>query len=147
MKSCTNLNKNCPASSISGWLRYFAAAVSICGGGALAQEQVLLNYWNVLPQETPSVSASRVIRVSGEKGGEDEVISIAPEDIRNNAAIKEVCVARLRALHGKAQSLAEEYVSAGTPPEIAYEKAWVNACKLFRVNVIGGVTRVLIWLA
>ena len=143
MKSCTNLNEICPASSISGWLRYFAAAVSICGGGALAQEQVLLNYWSVLPQEDPSVNAPRVIRVSGEKGGAEEVVSIAPEDIRNNAAIKEACVARLRALHGKAQSLAEEYVAAGTSPEVAYEKAWVKACKALRINVVGGVMRLL----
>lgn len=126
------------AITFTGWLRYFAAAVSVCGGSVQAQEQVLLNYWSILPQEEAVTNTPHVIRVIGEKGAEYEEEPLNPADIRNHAAIKEACVARLRALHGKAQSLAEEYVSAGTSPEIAYEKAWVNACKLFRVNVIGG---------
>ena len=126
------------ASALTGWLGYFAAAVGVCGGGVLAQEQVILNYWSILPQEEAATNTPHVIRVIGEKGAEYEEEFLNPADIRNHAAIKEACVARLRALHGKAQSLAEEYVSAGASPEIAYEKAWVNVCKTFRDNVRGG---------
>ena len=140
MKSCTNLNEICPASSISGWLRYFAAAVSVCGGSVLAQEQVLLNYWSVLPQEEAAANANapHAIRVIGEKGEAFEEVPLDPADIRNHPAIKEACVARLRSLHCEAQRLAEEYVSAGMISAVAYEKAWSKACKAFNVNALSG---------
>ena len=128
------------ANSFTGWLRYFAAAVSVCGGSVLAQEQVLLNYWSILPQEEAAANANapHAIRVIGEKGEAFEEVPLNPADIRNHPAIKEACVARLRALHGKAQSLAVEYVAAGTSPEVAYEKAWVKACNALRINAVGG---------
>lgn len=126
------------ANSFTGWLRYFTAAVSVCGGSVLAQEQVLLNYWSVLPQEEAAAYAPHAIRVIGEKGEAFEVVPLNPADIRNHPAIKEACVARLRSLHSEAQRLAEEYVSAGMISAVAYEKAWLKACKAFNINVLSG---------
>ena len=128
------------ANSFTGWLRYFAAAVSVCGGSVLAQEQVILNYWSVLPQEEAAAAAyaPHAIRVIGEKGEAFEEVLLNPADIRNHPAIKEACVARLRSLHREAQRLAEEYVSAGMISAAAYEKAWLKACKAFNINALSG---------
>jgi hypothetical protein len=47
-------------------------------------------------------------------------------------------VARLRSLHREAQRLAEEYVSAGMIPAVAYEKAWSKACNAFNISALSG---------
>ena len=103
------------SSALTGWLGYFAAAVGVCGGGVLAQEQVILNYWSVLPQEEAAAQVSHA-------------------DIRNNAAIKEACVARLQALRSEALRVAKQYVAAGMTPEAAYEKAWTKTSNAFKVK-------------
>lgn len=122
------------ANFYTGWLRYFAAAVSVCGGSVLAQEQVLLNYWSILPQEEAATNTPHVIRVIGEKGAEYEEEFLNPADIRNHAAIKEACVARLQALRSEALRLAAEHEAAGMSPEAAYQKAWAKACNAFKVD-------------
>ena len=103
------------SSALTGWLGYFAAAVGVCGGGVLAQEQVILNYWSVLPQEEAAAQVSHA-------------------DIRNNAAIKEACVARLQALRSEALRVAKQYVAAGMSPEAAHEKAWTKTSNAFKVK-------------
>lgn len=134
------------ASTFTGWLRYFAAAVSVCGGSVLAQEQVLLNYWSILPQEEAATNTPHVIRVIGEKGAEYEEEPLNPADIRNHAAIKEACIARLQTVRRETLRLSKEFENAGMTPAVAWEKALQETCKVLTGNVIGGVNA-LAWSA
>lgn len=128
-------------STFTGWLRYFAAAVSVCGGSVQAQEQVLLNYWSILPQEEAATNTPHVIRVIGEKGAEYEEESLNPADIRNHAAIKEACIARLQTVRRETLRLSKEFENAGMTPAVAWEKALQKTCKALTGNVIGGGKR------
>ena len=90
-----------------------------------AQEQVIQNYWWVMPRETPQ-SAPRVIRVIGEKGAayEEPDYLDAAGDMRFDAAVRHARAERQAALRREALKLAQTLQAEGKSPQAAYEEAW-----------------------
>lgn len=110
-----------------GWLRYFVAAVSMGIGVAEAQEMRMLDYWWVMPEETPE-NAPRVIRVTGEKGEKYEEV-YAEEQLgvlRNSPVIMQARLERQAALRREAVSLARQMLAEdeALQPATAYAEAW-----------------------
>ena len=119
------------------WLPFFLMALGTIGSTVQAQEQVLSNYYWVLPQQEP-VHATRVIKVTGEKGEKyDEVLSdVFP--IQNHAIIQQARLNRLRALRLEAMELARRLKDEGKAPELAYEEAWTQVYSRTRLTANGG---------
>ncbi|MBO5684801.1 MAG: hypothetical protein J6R92_07620, partial [Akkermansia sp.] len=119
------------------WLPFFLMALGTIGSTVQAQEQVLSNYYWVLPQQEP-VHATRVIKVTGEKGEKyDEVLSdVFP--IQNHAIIQQARLNRLRALRLEAMELARRLKDEGKSPELAYEEAWTQVYTRTRLSANGG---------
>ncbi len=122
------------------WLPFFLMALGTIGSTVQAQEQVLRNYYWVLPQQEP-VHSTRVIKVTGEKGEKyDEVLSdVFP--IQNHAIIQQARLNRLRALRLEATELASRFKEAGKTPEVAYEDAWTQVYTRTRLSANGGEGR------
>lgn len=119
------------------WLPFFLMALGTIGSTVQAQEQVLSNYYWVLPQQEP-VPSTRVIKVTGEKGEKyDEVLSdVFP--IQNHAIIQQARLNRLRALRLEAMELARRLKDEGKSPELAYEEAWTQVYTRTRLSANGG---------
>lgn len=115
----------------------FLMALGAVGATASAQERVLSNYYWIRPQEEP-VHATRVIKVTGEKGEKyDEVLSdVFP--IQNHEIIQQARLNRLRALRLEAMELASRFKDAGKTPEVAYEDAWTQVYTRTRLSANGG---------
>ena len=89
-----------------GWVKYFVAALGLGMGAVQAQEQKLLDYWWVMPEETPE-NAPRVIRVTGEKGEKYEEVYAEEQlgALRNSPVIMQARLERQAALRREAVSL------------------------------------------
>ena len=111
---------------------YFVAAVGAGLGVADAQEQVVQNYWWILPRETSqsaqSGSAQSVIRIIGEKGSAyEELYPLDPnEDARHDAAVRHARVMRQVALRREAMKLVRKLRAEGKSPKDAYVEAWAT---------------------
>lgn len=110
-----------------GWVKYFVAALGIGLGAAQAQEQVLLDYWWVMPREEVQ-NTPRIIRVIGAKGEKFEEVYTEEQAsaLRGNAAIMQARLERQAALRLEAQVRARELREAGKSPTAAYEEAWAE---------------------
>ena len=119
------------------WLPFFLMALGTIGSTVQAQEQVLSNYYWVLPQQEP-VHSTRVIKVTGEKGEKyDEVLSDV-FSIQNHAIIQQARLNRLRALRLEAMELARRLKDEGKSPKLAYEEAWTQVYTRSRLSANGG---------
>ncbi len=119
-----NVRFDTPHTSVhKSWLKYFVAAAGAGLGMAEAQERVLLDYWWAMPREE---SASRVLKVIGEKGEAFEAVDQTQEygALQNNPVIRQARVERQAALRREALRLARELMESGKSPEVAYEEAW-----------------------
>ena len=111
-----------------GWVKYFVAALGLGMGAVQAQQQqVLLDYWWVMPREEVQ-NAPRVIRVIGAKGERFEEVYAEEQlaALQNNPAIMQARVERQAALRREAQQRARELREAGKSPAVAYEEAWAE---------------------
>lgn len=111
-----------------GWVKYFVAALGLGMGAVQAQQQqVLLDYWWVMPREEVQ-NAPRVIRVIGAKGERFEEVCAEEQlaALQNNPAIMQARVERQAALRREAQQRARELREAGKSPAVAYEEAWAE---------------------
>lgn len=120
-----NFSSAAQGASRRGWLTFFLASLGI--GAVHAQEQAVLNYWWVMPEEAPA-SAPRVIRVLGEKGERyEEVYSFEHlATLRTSPAIVSARLARQEALRREAQALVRQLRAQGKSPVVAYEEAWAR---------------------
>ena len=107
--------------SSNGWLLFFLASLG------MAQEQAVLNYWWIMPEDTPA-KAPRVIRVLGEKGEAYEELYTLERQARleNGPEIVQARLARQEALRREAMELMRQLKSVGKSPEVAYEEAWTQ---------------------
>ena len=111
-----------------GWVKYFVAALGLGMGAVQAQQQqVLLDYWWVMPREEVQ-NAPRVIRVIGAKGERFEEVYAEEQlaALQNNPAIMQARVERQASLRREAQQRARELREAGKSPAVAYEEAWAE---------------------
>ncbi|MBP3499647.1 MAG: hypothetical protein J6J97_06135 [Akkermansia sp.] len=109
-------------------MKYFVAALGLGMGAVQAQQQqVLLDYWWVMPREEVQ-NAPRVIRVIGAKGERFEEVYAEEQlaALQNNPAIMQARVERQAALRREAQQRARELREAGKSPAVAYEEAWAE---------------------
>ncbi|MBO5684792.1 MAG: hypothetical protein J6R92_07575, partial [Akkermansia sp.] len=106
------------------WLPYFLAAFG--AGVAVADEELLRYHW-VMPEAAPE-KATRVIRVSGEKGERFEEVYAEETlaELKQNPAIMEARIARQAALRREALELARQLREEGKDPLVAYEEAWTQ---------------------
>ncbi len=99
-------------------MKYFAVAVGVGFGAVQAQEQVVQNYWWIMPQDAAATG-----KVSG----------------KDASVLQEACVSRQQVLRTEALRLAREFRASGMEPGLAYEEAWIRVYKRSRLSSNWGV--------